>query len=520
MARLRGAAAGVLALAAWGIVGCGGGGGSGATAPKAAEPAFKGVTIEVAAVAEPKLLDLVGAQRGEWQGSRGGDVRLREGAVAAPEARSADVVLFPADRLGDLVDAGALAVLPEALVRPPARPPGESSESSGPPPDPFAFDDLVAACRDEVTKYGDERMALPLGGSTLVLAFRRDALSREANRDAAKAAGINLEPPRTWERLDALAKFFHGRDWDGDGQADSGIALPWGSDKEGVGDAAFLARAAALALRPDVFSFAFDAETMEPRIASPPFVAALEGLVALKAFGPEGAEGFDAEAARAAFRAGKVALLIDRAERASSWVGKEKALSVGVAPLPGSTRIYDPDRKDWETPSAPNRPSYLPVGGGWLAGVSAKSEGRRKEAAIDFVKYLAGPETSTRILADRAWPMVPVRSTQLGQGMPDPRSAPGVDSRSWSLAASQTLQAARVVPGLRIPSADDYLADLSRARAEAAKGTPPESALKAAAKAWSGRVESLGRDRQRWHYRRSLNKLPTPPEPPARRGSV
>ena len=133
-----------------------------------------------------------------------------------------------------------------------------------------------------MTKYGSDRLALPLGGSALVLVYRRDAFSRQANIDAARAAGIKLEPPATWTQLDALAKFFQGRDWDGDGTPDHGIAAVLGQDPEGLGNAIFLARAASLGQHRDQYSFLFDADSMTPRIDSPPFVEALRGICAWK----------------------------------------------------------------------------------------------------------------------------------------------------------------------------------------------------------------------------------------------
>jgi multiple sugar transport system substrate-binding protein len=111
--------------------------------------------------------------------------------------------------------------------------------------------------------------------------------------------------------------------------------------------------------------------------------------------------------------------------------------------------------------------------------------------------------------------MLPVRSTQLAQGPADPTAAPGVDPRPWADAVSRTLQAARVVAGLRIPDADGYLADLAQRRAAAIAGEQaPEAALRDAAKAWRERSKRLGVARQLWHYRRSLNSLVTTPEPP------
>ena len=189
-----------------------------------------------------------------------------------------------------------------------------------------------------------------------------------------------------------------------------------------------------------------------------------------------------------------------------------------VSALPGSERVYNPARKVWENPDKSNRPAYLTYGGGWLVAVAAKATGRRREAAIDFVKYLANPETSNRTRSDRDFPMLPVRGVQVAQGLTDPRSAPGVEPRSWSDGVGKTLLAPRVVPGLRIPEAEGYLADLAKGRVAAVSGTPAEDALKSVAEAWARRTQALGVERQLWHYRRSLNSLVTMPKPPARAG--
>jgi multiple sugar transport system substrate-binding protein len=355
-------------------------------------------------------------------------------------------------------------------------------------------------------------MGLPIGGSALVVAYRKKAFDDPATRQAAQAAGLTLEPPRTWEQFDALARFFHGRDWDGDGKPGSGVAIAWGPDPEGVGDSTFLARVASMALHPDQFSFLLNSETTEPRVTSPPFVEALKAMAALKAYGPPDAAKLDADAARKAFRSGKVALLIDRAERAGTWSTEGSA--VGVAPLPGSDRLFDFLANAWTDAKPTNRPSYLPHGGGWLVGVVATSP--RREAALDFARHLAGPDSTNRLRAERGFPMLAVRSTQLAQGLTNPRSAPGVEPRGWSDAVSRTLNAARVAPGLRIPGATDYLADLAKARVAASEGEAPEKALADLARAWSDRTRGLGQARQTWHHRRSLNGLVTPPEPPAR----
>jgi multiple sugar transport system substrate-binding protein len=466
------------------------------------------------------------AQRGEWEASRGGTCTVLQKPVEPNALGDLQVLVFRGDRLGDLIDIGALAVLPESAFQPPTsekqsaeaddddgtRTPADADSSAA---DDLQFSDLIPVFRDQVGRYGTDRVALPLGGSALVLVYNRAAFEREANREAAKRAGLVLQPPKTWDELDALARFFHHRDWNGDGTQRSGIALAFGPDPEGTADATFLARAASLGQHRDHYSLLFDSDTMEPRIASPPFLEALEKLAALTAFAPPGAEAFDAASARKAFKNGEAPLLIDRAEQFGRW-GGEQVKKVGIAALPGSARVFEPTNKRWEDAKPINRPSYLPYGGGWLVAVAASAKGIQREAALDFVKYLISPETSNRVRSDRDFPMLPVRGAQVGQGLLDPRSAPGVEPRAWSEAVNSTFVALRVVPGLRIPQADGYLAELAEGRVRAVKGEPAEKALLAVASAWAARTKALGRDRQLWHYRRSLNRLVTTPRPPER----
>src|SRR4029077_638955 len=112
------------------------------------------------------------------------------------------------------------------------------------------------------------------------------------------------------------------------------------------------------------------------------------------------------------------------------------------------------------------------------------------------------------------FPMHPWRMSQMGLGLPEPTSAPDVDSRLWSDAVSRTLLAERVVPVLRIHGASGYLDDLAKGRAAALAGESPQKALESVAQAWAARTKARGPKRQLWHYRRSLNLRATAPQPP------
>jgi multiple sugar transport system substrate-binding protein len=487
-----------------------------------AQPSFPGVRLTIGVLGDPAVLTGLVAQRGEWIASRHGEISISDEPVGSLESLpDIDVLIFSSQDLGNLADAYLIEAIPNEIVLPsratdsPTAPPTNTSSPEESPADTFLYTDIAPAFRDQVTKLGSDRLALPLGGTALVLVYRRDAFSRPANIAAARDAGITLELPTTWTQLDLLAKFFQGRDWDGDGKPDGGIAAVLGEDAEGLGSATFLARAASLGQHSDQYSFLFDSDSMAPRIDSPPFVEALKETVAWRAWGPAemSQPQFDAPAARAAFRAGRTALLIDRAERAMAWSGGHP---VCVAPLPGSERVFEPIRRRWETQQPPSAPSYLPLGGGWLVAVRRGLSGTQRDAAFDLARYLASPENVNRLRAERSFPMLPVRISQMGSGLPDPTSAPDVDSRQWSDAVSRTLLAARVVPSLRIPEASGYLDDLSHARAAALGGKDPAAALHEVAQAWAARTVARGKNRQLWFYRRSLNSLATVPTPPAR----
>ncbi len=483
---------------------------------------FSGITLTIAAVEDPQLLEAVRVQTPEWSSRTGAQIEIKPDAAGTELA--ADVLVFPGEHLGRLIDAGALARIPETAVRPTENDAidldADSNDLDAPASgrrDPLDFNDIAQPYREQVTQYGDDRYALPLGGSALVLVRRREAFQSENNRAAALAAGVALDPPATWDQLDAQVRFFEGRDWNNNGQPDHGLAIATAVDPDRMLTLAFLARASTLGQPPDQFDLLFDAETMDARLSSPPFVEALVQTLAILPHNADAPTFKDSEAARAAFRAGRAPVLIDRAERAGSWTDPKSPFPVEVFHLPASPRVFDPVRKTWLTPPLPNRVAYLPSGGGWLVGIHSRVRGKSLDAAISFLQMIASPETSQAIVSDPAFPLTPVRISHLALGLPDPQGAPLVDSRAWGVAVSQTFGAPRVVVGLRIPEAEEYLDELGHALQQAATGgATPEQALAQAEAAWNARTEKIGRARQLWHYRRSLNRLSTTREPPER----
>ena len=174
-------------------------------ARKSQVPSFPGIAIKVGAVDDAAILAGVSAAE-----RRVGGITPRHDRDPAtnrsPWNRLADVdvVLFPAQRLGDLVDAGVLAAIPNAAVLPPEpaedergnpRPAG-SDRGQGALDDTFQYMDIAPAFREHVSRYGPERVALPCGGSALVLVYRRDAFESDANREAARRRGCRSNSRR------------------------------------------------------------------------------------------------------------------------------------------------------------------------------------------------------------------------------------------------------------------------------------------------------------------------------------
>jgi multiple sugar transport system substrate-binding protein len=501
-----------LALSALVLSGCGG------DQPVATTRPFDGAKIRVATTDDPAILDLIRSRRDEWSQSSGAEIEL----VAMPlkpsdVAAQADVVLFLGDRIGDLVDADAIAPIADAALRQ-AKPiasnetptPALSSRDAA----PFDLNEIAQPLRERAGRYGDDRVAIPVGASAFVLVYRRDAFDNPKNQAAAKDLKLDLTPPKTWDALERLAAFFQNRDWNDDGQPDSGIAAPFGSHPDG--DALFISIAATLALPPDYLSFLFDLESLDPLVASPPFIKAIESLKSLHASAPKVAQSMDPTAARDAFRNGQTALLIDRAEFAPAWTNPKKPVPISVALLPASSRYYDPDRNAWLDASPPNAPPILPSGGGWFAAISRDSNPSTHAAAIDFIRFLCGREMGQNLAAELSLPMLPTRISQIVTGLPDPRAAIRVDSTAWAHAVEDTLANPRALPSLRIPDSAGYMADLAKTRTETLAGRDPAEALAALKSAWIERTKQLGTDRQGWHYRRSLNRVTATPKPPPR----
>jgi ABC-type glycerol-3-phosphate transport system substrate-binding protein len=480
-------------MSAWAIWGCGSDRSSttpsktdAADSAASAQPTFSGITLKVASLEDPALAAVTADLVGEWRASRKAEVEVVE--AIAPEtgkpltiSPDVDVVLIRGDRLGELVDSNAVEPLGDIEADWSARPP--------------VFDETIS-------RYGPDRYAIPIGTSLLVLAYREEAVA--AVKSEADKAGIAF-PPGTWEEFDKFVELLSKKP----GVA---LALPTvrGPDDDLPADL-FLARATAVGKHRDYFSFLFGMDDGKPRIAGVPFVESLESIVRWL---PQKASKLTPAQARTEFREGRATMLIDYAENAAKWSGKDQPGKIGVAPLPGSVRVYEPDRREFVKVSPANLSAYVPKGGGYLAAIAKGRKDRQFDAAKDFLKYLAGDSTAAQWASDTRMAMLPTRDAVLAQGFVDPRIAPGVAGGAWGEAVLKQIGSPNYVVGLRVPQTRGLLEDLETGVESAFQGKPAAEALADVSERWSKRFADYGLKRMTWHYGRSLVKPLTDAEPP------
>ena len=97
---------------------------AGCSAPEAEKetgpPTFAGVSLSLGAVGDPAVLTGVTAARGEWTASRQAELSIAEAPIVdLAEAEDVDLIVFPGDALGELVDRDLLEEISNSLVIPP-----------------------------------------------------------------------------------------------------------------------------------------------------------------------------------------------------------------------------------------------------------------------------------------------------------------------------------------------------------------------------------------------------------------
>jgi ABC-type glycerol-3-phosphate transport system substrate-binding protein len=476
---------------------------------------LEGVSLRLAVVDDPALAKAVARMQGEWNAQTGSTFQvteLTEKDLERADGLPADAAICPSCLVGVLAERNWLAAAPENVLH---------SAQWG---EIFDLEKLREAA------WGGSTVAVPFGSPLFCCYYRADLLEK-----------LGRHPPHTWTEYQDLAKLLaksagplagegqaakSAGPLAGEGQAaksprplageGQGVRASWCGAIEplspGWAGLTLLARAAPYAKHRSSYSTLFDAETMAPLVAGPPFVQALEELAAAAKLGPADPLQYDPAAARAAFWRGQCGMAITwptkgREERgegrgpAASPAGDFRA---GFAELPGAKQVFNHAGKRWDQRSD-DEDAQVPLLGvaGRMGVVGAKSPAR--DAAFQLLLWLsdsrmrpqisaAGSATTLFSRSDLKTPMAWVEK---------PMSASGAAQYG-----EMTLTAFRHeqwLDALRIPGRAEYLAALDAAVAAVIRGKKsPTDALKDAANQWEKITKRLGLDRQRAAYRHSL----------------
>ena len=414
-------------------------------------------TVTIAIVGDPALAEAIGRLKAEWHAVTGNTVEViqveklehgAEGSKGTAAGPQADAMVIPASELGTLVEADRLMAVPRDVRK------GRQA----------AWSDLFLMVQQGAV-WGDDIWAVPLGAPQLTLLYRRDLLEQ-----------LKRSPPTTWAEYQTLAKFFAQRDKLGESAPPAEAA--WYGTLEplsgGWGAKLLLARAAAYAKHRDNFSTLFDIESFQPLVAGPPFVRALEELLAANRAGAP-TDPLDVAGVRAAFFAGQSAMALTWPTAAGG--GEPIDVKVGFAELPGGAKMFNFSSQKWDDRTADEsiHVPVVPLEG--RLGVVIK-DSPHAAAAFDLLAWLAGEKWGARVASTSPATTLFRRSQQKDAAA---WVEPGIDrgAREYGQVVGEAEGRSVWVAGLRIPGWEEYYAALDEAVERTVRGeVKPAEALR------------------------------------------
>jgi multiple sugar transport system substrate-binding protein len=463
--RLLGLAAALVALVA--LAGC----------PQPSQPTTPATSGPAASDQPLKLLVVDDASLGEaiareWRSRTEGTIEVAQVSLADvlnANRLAGDAIVFPSGYVGELAEREMIVPLADEALA------GAK----------FDRRDIFDQVRLRDIQWGNRTLAVPLGSPQLLLVYRRDLFSERS-----------LDPPRTWQEYQQVIERLTAGSQDGEPKtvpAAEPLADGWAGKM-------LLARAAAYVTHRDQVSPLFHYTTLEPLITRPPYVRALEELVAAHQAASAVAD-LTPEAALAELCAG-------RALMALTWPSPQPRDAkvcdgpLGFALLPGSSEAYNFPRAKWE-PRAAGEETHVPLLGmsGRVAAVTSTTPDA--DRAQRFLAWLASREMSPLV-----GPASSGTTLHRQSHLTDPsRWTAGLDAAA-AASYAQTLQQSAALQrfvSLPLPGRNEYLAALDDAvQAAVAGDKSPADALAAASAKWQEITAARGLDKQRRALQRSL----------------
>jgi multiple sugar transport system substrate-binding protein len=441
---------------------------------------LSGVRLTLAVADDAELAAAITRLKGEWNAQTGAEVnvlQITEKDLAASAILPADAVVCDPRLIGPFAEKKMIAPVPATVQR------------------TAQWADVFDLVRQQEVAWGGTTMAIPFGSPVFVVYCRADLLEK-----------LSRKPPQTWAEYLELAGLLSSA---GKSTADA----PWFGTAEplapGWAGLVLLARAAPYAKHRDNYSALFNIKTLEPLVAGPPMVRALEELVAAAKLASPDALNSDPAAVRKAFWQGRCGMALtwpSAAERRPQGQPEgvaETQIPVTFSALPGSEKVFNINNQTWETRVEDENPRvpFLSLAG--RAGMVSRASSH-PQAAFELLIWLSNEQNSPQICP--ASPATTLfRHSQLRQpGLWVEKVVPPVAAAKYAELTAETLRAEQWL-ALRIPGRAKYLAALDEAVLAAVRGDlAPADALAEAAKTWQEITEELGLETQRTAYLHSL----------------
>jgi multiple sugar transport system substrate-binding protein len=353
-----------------------------------------------------------------------------------------------------------------------------------------------------------------------VLYYRKSALTNPEHQAAFKAEyGYDLpDPPKTWQQLLDISKYFNGKNWDNnDADPDSGTVLHLKVGEQGHYH--FQSLSASFVVNPgDKVDqthnvYWFDPTDMKPLINSPGHVKALEFLQELHKTGPSAQVGWSLGEAWDHFLRGKSVFVFSWGDVGALCQDKARSKIQGdcsAAMLPASTELYDMTKKEFVKVDNPVAVGNT-TGGSWQGVISNFSA--NPEAVYSFLSLMAIPPVS-KLMATYGWDGVDpgysyqFLTSQGGTATIDDYVKAGwaaSDAESYTQAYHDNFYAKTMLTYLRIPGTFEYWDILDKNLSAVMSGSKTaKQGLDDTAAAWEGVTDRIGREKQLEDYRAAI----------------
>jgi multiple sugar transport system substrate-binding protein len=385
------------------------------------------------------------------------------------QLKTADVVIYPAMRVGEFAAAKRLQPLESADL-----------QDAGSRRSILNFD------REKLATWKDAAVGVSLGQTLPVLLVRRDVLET-----------CSMPFPETWAAFSAIREELQRVERDG--AIPETVAIPladhWASYM-------LLVRAAASIRTQGRYSALFDVGDMRPLTATEPFLRALQGWAVDLASSRDDAVLAPAQVL-AGFLKGEFAMAITIVHPKMLDTEITPNFEFVLGPIPGSREVFDFDSQTW-SPRSDGQPFQIPLIGcnGMVASVTASTQ--RSRVAADFLSWLQDKQISA---------IIGLESASIGPSQKTHLASPGkwlgrsftADNATAYSSYLQTVNDNRLcLTTLRIPAADKYLDVLDTVVREVVcgKANAVES-LARVPRLWSELTRELGLEKQREAYRSS-----------------